>query len=196
MNRGRGGSFSNYNNRGGGRGGYRDGPAGDPLKPSSFSSLGTFLHSCENDMVVTSTLSAQVPHFNAYIFLENHSPVGRIDEILGPINQVTFTIKTSEGVVAKSFKKGDKFFIGSDKLLPIERFLPKLPQPKVKKPKSAAGGVRNTGMGSGGRGGRGGFRGGRGGSSRGGQSGFGSRGGSSFGNRGGSSSRGGSFHRR
>jgi hypothetical protein len=31
-------------------------------------------------------------------------------------------------MVASSFKKGDKVYIGGDKLLPIERFLPK---PKV-----------------------------------------------------------------
>ncbi|KAJ8608950.1 hypothetical protein MRB53_039389 [Persea americana] len=47
--------------------------------------------------------------------------IGKVDEILGPINQVYFTIKPQEGIVATSFKTGDKFFIGGDKLLPLER---------------------------------------------------------------------------
>lgn len=178
---GRGGR-GGFGNRGGSRGGFggrRDGPAGDPLNPPGFTLLGSFVHACEGDLVLSSKLDAQVPHFNAYVFLENHSPIGRIDEILGQVNQVSFSVKPSDGVVAASFKAGDKFFIGTDKLLPVERFLPKPPQPKVKKPKSARGG--NTGgpatggfAARGGRGGRGSARGGaprgRGGFSRGGPS--------------------------
>jgi hypothetical protein len=45
-----------------------------------------------------------------------------VDEILGPINQVFFTIKPQEGIVATSFKPGDKVFIGGDKLLPLEKY--------------------------------------------------------------------------
>lgn len=55
-----------------------------------------------------------------------------MDEILGAINEMYFTIKMSEGMVANSFKSGDKVFIGGDKLLPIDRFIP---QPKVLGPK-------------------------------------------------------------
>ncbi|KAI4097181.1 MAG: hypothetical protein LQ344_000591 [Seirophora lacunosa] len=47
--------------------------------------------------------------------------IGKVDEILGPINQVYFTIKPQEGIVATSFKSGDKFYIGGDKLLPLEK---------------------------------------------------------------------------
>lgn len=36
-----------------------------------------------------------------------------------------FTVKMSEGVVATSYSKGDKFFIDPQKLLPLERFMPK-----------------------------------------------------------------------
>ena len=190
---GRGGFSSRGGSRGGfsgGRGGFgggfrRDGPAGDPMNPPSFLPLGTFVHACEGDLVLSSKLDSQVPHFNAFVFLENKSAIGRIDEIMGPVNQVMFSVKPSEGVVATSFKAGDKFMIGSDKLLPVERFLPRPPAPKVKKPKSARGGAA---------GGRGGFS-SRGGSSRGGsRGGYSSRGGapSRGGSRGGFSSRGGS----
>ncbi len=50
------------------------------------------------------------------------TPIGKVDEILGPINQVYFTIKPQEGIVATSFKSGDKFYIGGDKLLPLEKY--------------------------------------------------------------------------
>ena len=53
-----------------------------------------------------------------------------MDEILGPINEVYFTIKMGEGMLATSFSPGDKVFIAGDKLLPIERFLPKPPGEK------------------------------------------------------------------
>jgi len=82
--------------------------------------MGSFLHACEGDIVCES-INPKIPYFNAHIFLENKTQVGKVDEILGPINQVHFTIKPNEGIVATSFKTGDKFYIGADKLLPIER---------------------------------------------------------------------------
>ena len=193
--------------------------------PATVLEMGKFIHACEGEMVVEST-NPKVPHFNAPIYLENkvrrlpppstathplpqfiaHTPqtaVGKVDEVLGPINQVYFTIKPSEGIQATSFKYGDKFFIAGEKLLPLERFLPKPKPPpgsvaKVKKPSRGGaggrggrggpgGGFSRGGRGGGGRGGGfggsrggGGFGGGRGGAPRGGRGGF-SRGGSGFG---------------
>lgn len=90
--------------------------------------FGTFVHAVEDEMLCTSTMADKVPYFNAPIYLQNKSIIGKVDEILGPINEVYFSVKMGEGMVASSFKKGDKVYIGGDKLLPIERFLPK---PKV-----------------------------------------------------------------
>ncbi|KAI0154086.1 Gar1/Naf1 RNA binding region-domain-containing protein [Pestalotiopsis sp. NC0098] len=203
--RGRGGFGGG---RGGGRGGFGGGGFGqrDFGPPAQILELGSFMHACEGEMVCESS-NPKVPHFNAQIFLENKTAVGKIDEVLGPINQVYFTIKPSDGIQATSFKPGDKFFVGSEKLLPLEKFLPKPKPPpgaaKVKKPKGAAGGRGgrggpggfSRGGGRGGRGGPGGFsRGGRGGGGfgggRGGGGGF-SRGGGGFSGSGGFS-RGGS----
>lgn len=89
--------------------------------------MGAFMHACEGEMVCKS-INAKIPYFNAPIFLENKSQIGKVDEILGPINEVYFTVKMQEGMIAKSFKADDKVYIGTDKLLPLERFLPK---PKV-----------------------------------------------------------------
>lgn len=200
--------------RGGSRGGFRGnsrggfGSRGAPMgPPDSVLEMGAFLHPCEGDIVCRS-INTKIPYFNAPIYLENKTQVGKVDEILGPLNEVFFTIKCSEGVKAESFNEGDKFYIAPDKLLPIERFLPKpkvAGPPKPKRKRSAAPGGRGGSRGGfggsrggfGGRGGsRGGFGGGRGGSRGGSRGGFGGGrggfGGSRGGSRGGFGGRGGS----
>ncbi|KAF1843666.1 Gar1-domain-containing protein [Cucurbitaria berberidis CBS 394.84] len=191
---GRGGGF------GGGRGGFtprggRGGAGASYGPPDQVFEMGKFVHDVENEMFCES-INVKIPYFNAPVYLENKTPIGKVDEILGPLNQVFFTIKPQEGIQAKSFKAGDKFYIGGDKLLPIDRFLPK-PKPvggtaRVKKPAGAGGrgAPRGGSRGFGGRGrgaprgrggppGRGGSRGsfGGGGFSRGGGGGGFSRGG-------------------
>ncbi|ODV68871.1 Gar1-domain-containing protein [Hyphopichia burtonii NRRL Y-1933] len=150
MNRGRGGFR-------GGRGG-RTGPSQfQQGPPDTVLEMGSFMQACEGDILCRS-VNVKIPYFNAPIYLENKTQVGKVDEILGPLNEVFFTIKPSEGVVATSFKEGDKFYIGPDKLLPLERFLPKPPQVGPKPKRKSAGGAR--GGARGGFGGRGGARGG------------------------------------
>ncbi|KAJ1877265.1 H/ACA snoRNP pseudouridylase subunit [Coemansia sp. RSA 1722] len=164
--------------RGGGRGGFGGGHASYG-PPDTVMEMGTYMHACEGEMVCKST-NEKVPYFNAPIFLENKTQIGKVDEILGPINEVYFTVKLQDGVIADSFKTNDRVFIAPDRLLPLERFLPK--------PKAApAGGVKKRGAGAGGRGaGRGAGRGGRGGSRGGFGGGFGGgRGGGRGGSRGG-----------
>lgn len=177
--------------RGGARGGFRNSAPQGP--PDQVYEMGAFMHPCEGDIVCRS-INAKIPYFNAPIYLENKTQVGKVDEILGPMNDVYFTIKPSEGVQATSFKEDDRFYIGGDKLLPKERFIPKpkVAGPKPKKAKKANGSSRGGSRGGFSRGGgsrggfsRGGGRGGsRGGFSRGGRG--GSRGGFSRGGRGGS----------
>ncbi|KAF8078216.1 Gar1/Naf1 RNA binding region-domain-containing protein [Lyophyllum atratum] len=123
MSRGRG--FSRGGGRGGGRGGFQQRDMGPP---DQVLEIGSFVHAVEDEMFCSSSIADKVPYFNAPIYLQNKSVIGKVDEILGPINEVYFSIKMGEGMVASSFKKGDKVYIGGDKLLPIERFLPK---PKV-----------------------------------------------------------------
>lgn len=97
--------------------------------------MGSFLHAVEDEMLCQSLMADKVPYFNAPIYLANKSVIGKVDEILGPINEVYFSVKMEQGMVASSFKKGDKVYIGGDKLLPVERFLPK---PKIAGECSAA----------------------------------------------------------
>nr|XP_043611703.1 H/ACA ribonucleoprotein complex subunit 1-like protein 2 [Erigeron canadensis] len=158
--------------RSGGRfssgGGYNDGPPDQVVEVSSF------VHAAEGD-AVTKLTNEKIPYFNAPIYLQNKTMIGKVDEIFGPINESFFSVKMNEGIIATSYAAGDKFYIDPMKLLPLSRFLPQ--------PKGAAGArgggrgaVRGRGPGRGtsfrGRGApRGGsFRGGRGrgtGSSRG-----------------------------
>ncbi|KAI0338179.1 Gar1-domain-containing protein, partial [Trametopsis cervina] len=152
--------------------------------------VGTFVHAVESQMLCASSLTNQVPHFNAPIYLNSKDPsatpiqIGKLDEILGPITSVYFSVTMSDSTIpATSFKPGDKVFISSEKLLPLERFLPK--------PKIAGGVKKRGGAGGRGRGGPGGAR-GRGSFSRGAPGGRG-RGGGFGGGRGGGGFGGGGF---
>ncbi|KAJ3031600.1 UNVERIFIED_CONTAM: hypothetical protein HDU68_002203 [Siphonaria sp. JEL0065] len=192
--RGGRGGFAGRGRGGGGRGGF-SAPMGPP---DSVLAMGTFMHACEGELVCKS-VNTKIPYFNAPIYLENKTQIGKVDEILGPLNEVFFTVKLQEGAVATSFKKDDKVFIGPDKLLPLDRFLPKPKavggktkptgmQGRVEKRGGGRGGARGAG-GRGGfggdRGGRGGARGGFGGARGGGRGGFGGDRGGRGGSRGG-----------
>ncbi|KAJ2787834.1 H/ACA snoRNP pseudouridylase subunit [Coemansia interrupta] len=182
---GRGGGRGGF---GGGRGGGRGGFGGHQASfgpPDSVLELGTYMHACEGEMVCKST-NEKIPYFNAPIFLSNKTQIGKVDEILGPINEVYFTVKLQDGVVADSFKAEDKVFVAPDRLLPLERFLPKPKAPAGVKKRGGAAGARGGrgGARGGARGGRGGARGGFGGARGGGRGGFG-------GGRGGAGGRGG-----
>ena len=149
------------------------------------------MHPCEGEMVCARLpTQSKIPYFNAPIYLQNKTQIGKVDEILGPMNEVYFTVKLQTGVVAASFKPKDKVYIAPDKLLPLDRFLPKPKTPAglVMKPLGRQGMVEKK-RGRGGSFGRGASRGGRGapGGSRGS---FGR--GASRGTRGGSFGRGGS----
>ena len=56
----------------------------DLLDPFLTAEFGFLTHPCENDLVLKSTIE-KVPYFNAPIFLENKEPIGKVDEIFGPI---------------------------------------------------------------------------------------------------------------
>ncbi|KAL6539898.1 hypothetical protein OROHE_011669 [Orobanche hederae] len=174
--RGRGGGFRGGRDGGGFRGG-RDGggrsrgsgrfsgrgrfSSRDEGPPSEVVEVSTFLHASEGD-AVTKLTNEKIPYFNAPVYLQNKTQIGKVDEIFGPINESYFSVKMMEGVVATSYSPGDKFFIDPAKLLPLARFLS---QPKGQQQFSRGGG-HGGGRGAG-RGSRGGFR-GRGGPPRGG----------------------------
>jgi H/ACA ribonucleoprotein complex subunit 1 len=85
------------------------------------------MSACEGELVCKAT-NPKIPFFNAPIYTENKQQIGKIDEILGPLDEVYFTVKLDNSKSANAYKQGDKFYIGSEKLLPMDRFLPR---PKV-----------------------------------------------------------------
>ncbi|KAG6738451.1 hypothetical protein POTOM_058070 [Populus tomentosa] len=122
---GRDGGFRGGRGRGGpGRGGRGFGGGGfrDEGPPSEVVEVSSFLHACEGDAVAKLT-NEKIPYFNAPIFLQNKTQIGKVDEIFGPINESHFSIKMMEGIVATSYAPGDKFYIDPNKLLPLARFL-------------------------------------------------------------------------
>ncbi|CAH9079286.1 unnamed protein product [Cuscuta epithymum] len=145
-----GGRFGRGGGRGfGGRGSFRDeGP------PSEVVEVSTFLHACEGD-AVTKLTNEKIPYFNAPIYLQNKTQIGKVDEIFGPINESLFSIKMMEGIIASSYSSGDKFYIDPAKLLPLAKFLP-LPKGHPQAARGGGGGGRGRGRG---RGGGSGFRG-------------------------------------
>jgi H/ACA ribonucleoprotein complex subunit 1 len=177
--RGRGGGRDSGRG-GGGRFGGRGGGGGrfgrDEGPPDEIVEGGQVLHDCESELVCKWTMTDKVPYFNAGVYLENKRKIGKVDEILGKISLIMFTVKMDPGVLAKSFQPNDLLYVGTDKLLPLHRFT------NPGKPSGGRGGGRSAG-GRGGRspGGRGGFSGGRGrgapGGRGGGRGGFGGRGG-------------------
>ena len=53
--------------------------------PERVIETGSFMHPCDDLIVLKSTNKDEVPFFNAPIFLENKEQVGKVDEIFGPI---------------------------------------------------------------------------------------------------------------
>merc|ERR1712066_1152774 len=100
----------------------------------------------------------KIPHFNAPIYLENKTKIGKLDEIFGQIKSAGFSVKMDDNVKAKNMKANTKVFIDPLKLLPLSRFTS--PQ---KSGGGRGGGRGGFGGGRGGGRGRGGFGGGRGG---------------------------------
>ena len=137
---------------GGGRGFGNRAPEGPPERVEA---VGSVMHSCEGDIVCKLT-HTMVPYFNASIFVDKDTRVGKVDEIFGPINEVMFTVKPEAGATAASFKEGDTFCIDPMKLLPLSRF--------TSPGGGGGGGGKGKGKGGKGKGGRGkgGAKGGKG----------------------------------
>lgn len=152
------------------RGGRRSFDQRDTGPPDRVEEVGHFLHPCEGDLVCKAS-HQKIPFFNAPIFLENKSQIGKVDEIFGPMTDYFFSVKLGPNMNASSFPEKQKLFIDPNRLLPLERFLPKPKTATIPgmKPQRGEfrGGRGSRGGGYRGGGGRGGPRGRGFGSSRG-----------------------------
>eukprot|EP00388_Colpodella_angusta_P006249 GDKJ01018655.1.p1 GENE.GDKJ01018655.1~~GDKJ01018655.1.p1 ORF type:complete len:418 (+),score=109.10 GDKJ01018655.1:1-1254(+) len=147
----------------GGRGGFGAGGRGPMGPPDQVVPIATFMHSVPGTPTLffcKSTLTNQVP-FYCRLFRENKTELGKVDEIMGPINEVYFSATPSEGINASSLKSGEVIYADPTSLKDLQIFLPR-PAKSEKKPTSRGGATGGRGGAAGGRG-RGGSAGGRGG---------------------------------
>ncbi|KAJ8448566.1 LOW QUALITY PROTEIN: hypothetical protein Cgig2_012210 [Carnegiea gigantea] len=71
----------------GGRGGFGGrGAPRDEGPPAEVVEISTFVHACEGE-AVTRLTNEKIPYFNAPIYLENKTQIGKVEEIFGPINE-------------------------------------------------------------------------------------------------------------
>ncbi|KAF4533251.1 hypothetical protein B566_EDAN005167, partial [Ephemera danica] len=161
----RGGNFGNRN--------FDQGP------PETVVEFGVFSHCCMEDIIVRST-NENVPYFNAPVYLEDKTQIGKIDEIFGHVRDHWVSVRLSDNMRPHTYTGQLKLYIDPAKLIDYRRFLPLLRTEAARRARGGGGGGRGGGFGRGG-GGRGGGGFGRGGGGRGG-GGFGRGGG---GNRGG-----------
>ncbi|KDO55045.1 hypothetical protein CISIN_1g029223mg [Citrus sinensis] len=88
-----GGRFGGGGRGGGGRGGFGFRDEGPPAEVVEVSS---FLHACEGD-AVTKLTNEKIPYFNAPIYLQNKTQIGKVDEIFGPINESVIFFGQNDG---------------------------------------------------------------------------------------------------
>jgi H/ACA ribonucleoprotein complex subunit 1 len=112
--RGRGGFPRS--DRGGRRGGYVQ------QEPGELTCIGEVIHPSEENTLVCKSTVERVPYFNKPACLESGGELGKVDEILGPINDFYFSVKCEDAVKAESVKPGTGIYIGANFLFPLERF--------------------------------------------------------------------------
>lgn len=56
--------------------------------------MATYLHACEGESVVKLT-NVKIPYFNAPIYLENKTQIGKVEEIFGAINDAVSVARLS-----------------------------------------------------------------------------------------------------
>ena len=66
------------------------------------------MHACEGDIVCKLT-NSMIPYFNASIFIDKDTKIGKVDEVFGRIDEVMFTIKPDAGIIATS--RADAAFV-------------------------------------------------------------------------------------
>ncbi|CAH9108128.1 unnamed protein product [Cuscuta europaea] len=88
--------------------------------PSDVIQVFAFMHACEGD-AVTKLTNEKIMYFNAPIYMQNKTHIGKMDEIFSPISESLISIKMMERIIASSYSSGDKFHIDPVKLLPLAR---------------------------------------------------------------------------
>ena len=90
--------------------------------------------------MVYKSLIKDVPMFNQQVSSskDTSTPIGRIDEILGPLKHFYFTVAPSQGIEPSSVKAGSKIYLDKAFILPLIIFTNPI---KPSGPKRMGGGV-------------------------------------------------------
>ena len=60
--------------------------------------LGHVLHPCEGDLVCKCT-NEKIPYFNAPVYLENKSQIGKVDDIFGPMTDFVSLVECKDNIL-------------------------------------------------------------------------------------------------
>lgn len=102
--------FSGGGGRGGGGRGGRGGGGDRSFNfgpPDRVVPFGYFDYACQDDLVLKAEIE-DVPYFNAPIFLENKSQIGKIDEIFGTLRDYYVSVKLSDNMNTSGFQPKQK----------------------------------------------------------------------------------------
>ncbi|KAF9763799.1 H/ACA ribonucleoprotein complex subunit GAR1 [Nosema granulosis] len=81
--------------------------------------LGKFLHMCE-DLVVVKLTGSDIPFPNAHVLNSDNKVIGKVEEVLGPQNEVYAAIKLDS--LKEKYEDGT-FYCYENKFIPKERFM-------------------------------------------------------------------------
>ena len=102
-----GGGFGGGRGGGGGGGFGGGGRRFETGPPDRVIPLGHFDYVCQDEVICKVDI-ADVPYFNAPIYLENKEQIGKIDEIFGTLRDYSVTVKCNDNIKASSFEKLQK----------------------------------------------------------------------------------------
>lgn len=82
--------------------------------------LGKFLHMCE-DLVVVKLTTSDIPFPNALVLNSQKKVIGKVEEVLGPQNEVYAAVKFDS--LKEKYNEDDLFYCYENKFIPKERFM-------------------------------------------------------------------------
>jgi H/ACA ribonucleoprotein complex subunit 1 len=102
--------------------------------------LGSFIHFCEDLVIVKVSNCDYIPFPNALVLNKDHKVIGKVEEVLGPQNEVYVAIKRE---IKEDYDLKSLFYCYENKFIPKERFMERS---EVEKKKEEGDKDRNKGI--------------------------------------------------
>ncbi|CAL6072050.1 Nucleolar_GAR1-like protein [Hexamita inflata] len=88
----------------------------------------SFMHICydkkQNLAVCKCADNKLVPKFNSFVYDKSEKPIGKIEEVFGPLMQFYIAFKGVDGYNVEKISSNTSFGIRMGQLIPVERFKP------------------------------------------------------------------------